>query len=86
MGVSFFALLCGFSVFGFVFHHLDFVLSGAAVFRFGLFAAVVCDALSGVFPGAHRCFGCGFLPSHLSAKSGLFGEYFNVFAVFSFGF
>ena len=36
--------------------HLGFVLSGAAVFRFGLFAAVVCDALSGVLPGAHRCF------------------------------
>ncbi len=35
----FFVLLCGFSVFGFVFHHLDFVLSGAAVFRFGSFAA-----------------------------------------------
>ena len=33
MGVSFFALLCEFSVFGFVFHHLDFVLSGAAVLR-----------------------------------------------------
>ena len=46
------------------------MLSGAAVFRFGLFAAVVCDALSGVLPGAHQCFGCGFLVPHRSAKSG----------------
>ena len=42
----------------------------------------VCDALSGVLPGAHRCFGCGFLVPHLSAKSGCFGEYLNVFAGF----
>ena len=42
----------------------------------------VCDALSGVFPGAHRCFGCGFLVPHRSAKSGCFGEYLNVFAGF----
>ena len=62
------------------------MLSGAAVFRFGLFAAVVCDALSGVLPGAHQCFGCGFLVPRLSAKSGCFGEYLNVFAGFSFGF
>ena len=42
----------------------------------------VCDALSGVLPGAHRCFGCGFLVPHRSAKSGCFGEYLNVFAGF----
>ena len=47
-------------------------------------AAGVCDALSGVFLGAHRCFGCGFLMLHLSAKSGCFGEYLNVFAGFLF--
>ena len=46
------------------------------------FCRGVCDALSGVLPGAHRCFGCVFLPSHLSAKSGCFDEYFNVFAEF----
>ena len=63
-------------------HHLFFAWVGAAVFRFGLFAAVVCDALSGVLPGAHQCFGCGFLVPHRSAKSGCFGEYLNVFAGF----
>ena len=67
-------------------HHLFFAWVGAAVLRLKGSAAVVCDALSGVLPGAHRCFECGFLLPHLSAKSGLFGEYFNVFAVFSFGF
>ena len=64
--------------------HLHFAWVGAAVFRFGLFAAGVCDALSGVLPGAHRCFGCGFLVPHRSAKSGCFGEYLNVFVVFLF--
>ena len=44
----------------------------------------VCDALSGVFPGAHQCFGCGFLVPHLSAMSGCFGEYLNVFVGFLF--
>ena len=67
-------------------HHLHFAWVGAAVLRLKGSAAVVCDALSGVLPGAHRCFGCGFLLPHLSAKSGCFDEYFNVFAVFSFGF
>ena len=66
--------------------HLDFAYVGAAVLRLKGSAVVVCDALSGVLPGAHRCFGCGFLPSHLSAKSGCFGCYFNVFMMFSFGF
>ena len=41
-------------------------------------------ALSGVLPGAHRCFGCVFLVPHRSAKSGCFGEYLNVFVVFLF--
>ena len=67
-------------------HHLFFACIGTAVLRLKGSAAVVCDALSGVLPGAHRCFECGFLLPHLSAKSGLFGEYFNVFMVFSFGF
>ena len=67
-------------------HHLHFAWVGAAVLRLKGSAAVVCDALSGVLPGAHRCFECGFLLPHLSAKSGLFGEYFNVFVVFYFGF
>ena len=84
MGVSFFVLLCEFPVFGFVFHHLDFAYVGAADFRLKGSAAMVCDALSGVLPGAHRCFGCGFLVPHLSAKSGCFGEYLNVFVVFLF--
>ena len=48
------------------------------------FCRGVCDALSGVLPGAHRCFGCGFLVPHRSAKSGCFGEYLNVFAGFLF--
>ena len=65
-------------------HHLFFAWVGAAVLRFGLSAAVVCDALSGVLPGAHQCFGCRFLMPHLSAKRGCFGEYLNVFAVFLF--
>ena len=58
------------------------MLSGAAVLRLKGSAAVVCDALSGVLPGAHQCFGCGFLVPHRSAKSGCFGEYLNVFVVF----
>ena len=60
------------------------MLSGAAVLRLKGSAAVVCDALSGVLPGAHQCFGCGFLVPHRSAKSGCFGEYLNVFAGFLF--
>ena len=66
--------------------HLDFAYYSAAVLRLKGSAAVVCDALSGVLPGAHRCFECGFLLPHLSAKSGCFDEYFNVFAAFSVGF
>ena len=62
--------------------HLHFAWVGAAVLRLKGSAAVVCDALSGVFPGAHQCFGCGFLVPRLSAKSGCFGEYLNVFAGF----
>ena len=50
--------------------HLDFAYVGAAVLRLKGSAAVVCDALSGVLPGVHQCFGCGFLMPHLSAKSG----------------
>ena len=65
-------------------HHLFFAWVGAAVLRLKGSAAVVCDALSGVLPGAHQCFGCGFLMPHLSAKSGCFGEYLNVFVVFLF--
>ena len=65
-------------------HHLFFAWVGAAVLRLKGSAAVVCDALSGVLPGAHRCFGCGFLVPHRSAKSGCFGEYLNVFAEFLF--
>ena len=53
-------------------------------FSFWVVCRGVCDALSGVLPGAHRCFGCGFLVPHLSAKSGCFGEYLNVFVVFLF--
>ena len=64
--------------------HLDFAYVGAAVLRLKGSAAVVCDALSGVLPEAHQCFGCGFLVPHLSAKSGCFGEYLNVFAGFLF--
>ena len=64
--------------------HLDFAFYSAAVLRLKGSAAVVCDALSGVLPGAHRCFGCGFLVPHLSAMSGCFGEYLNVFARFLF--
>ena len=63
-------------------HHLFFAWVGAAVLRLKGSAAVVCDALSGVLPGAHRCFGCGFLVPHRSAKSGCFGEYLNVFEGF----
>ena len=58
------------------------MLSGAAVFRFGLFAAGFVMRFCGVLPGAHRCFGCGFLVPHRSAKSGCFGEYLKVFAGF----
>ena len=65
-------------------HHLFFAWVGAAVFRFGLFAAGFVMRFCGVLPGAHRCFGCGFLMPHLSAKSGCFGEYLNVFAGFLF--
>ena len=64
--------------------HLHFAWVGAAVFRFGLFAAGFVMRFCGVLPGAHRCFGCGFLVPHRSAKSGCFGEYLNVFAVFLF--
>ena len=64
--------------------HLDFAYVGAAVLRLKGSAAVVCDALSGVLPGAHQCFGCGFLVPHRSAKSGCFGEYLNVFVGFLF--
>ena len=67
-------------------HHLFFAWVGAAVFRFGLFAAGFVLRFCGVLPGAHRCFGCGFLVPHLSARSGCFGEYLNVFAEFSSGF
>ena len=63
-------------------HHLFFAWVGAAVLRLKGSAAVVCDALSGVLPGAHQCFGCGFLVPHRSAKSGCFGEYLNVFVGF----
>ena len=55
-------------------------------FSFWVVCRGVCDALSGVLPGAHRCFGCGFLVPHLSAMSGCFGEYLNVFVGFSSGF
>ena len=65
-------------------HHLFFAWVGAAVLRLKGSAAGICDALSGVLPGAHRCFGCGFLVPHRSAKSGCFGEYLNVFAEFLF--
>ena len=34
--------------------------------------------------GVQSCFGCGFLVPHLSARSGYFGEYLNVFVVFLF--
>ena len=34
--------------------------------------------------GVQSCFGCGFLVPHLSAKSGCFGEFLNVFVVFLF--
>ena len=63
-------------------HHLFFAWVGAAVFRFGLFAAGFVMRFCGVLPGAHRCFGCGFLVPHRSAMSGCFGEYLNVFAGF----
>ena len=63
-------------------HHLFFACVVAAVFRFGLFAAGFVMRFCGVLPGAHRCFGCGFLVPHRSAKSGCFGEYLNVFAGF----
>ena len=66
--------------------HLDFAYVGAAVLRLKGSAVVVCDALSGVLPGVHQCFGCGFLMPHRSAKSGCFGRYLNVFAGFSSGF
>ena len=73
-----------FCVFCCLLHHLFFAWVGAAVLRLKGSAAGVCDALSGVLPGAHRCFGCGFLVPHRSAKSGCFGEYLNVFAGFLF--
>ena len=73
-----------FCVFCCLLHHLFFAWVGAAVLRLKGSAAVVCDALSGVLPGAHQCFGCGFLVPHRSAKSGCFGEYLNVFAEFLF--
>ena len=65
-------------------HHLHFAWVGAAGLRFGLFAAGFVMRFCGVLPGAHRCFGCGFLVPHLSAKSCCFGEYLNVFVVFLF--
>ena len=63
-------------------HHLFFAWVGAAVLRLKGSAAGICDALSGVLPGAHQCFGCGFLVPHRSAKSGCFGDYLDVFAGF----
>ena len=43
-GVSFFVLLCVFSVSCFLLHHLDFALSGAADFRLNCSAAFVSSA------------------------------------------
>ena len=58
-----------FLVFGFVFHHLDFVLSGTAVLRFGLFAAVVW-LYNPTFAGLELVLCCGvFCIAHSSAKS-----------------
>ena len=65
-------------------HHLFFAWVGAAVFRLKGFAALVfCGFLNGI-AGVQSCFGCGFLVLHRSAKSGCFGGYLNVFAVFLF--
>ena len=62
--------------------HLDFAWVGAAVLRLKGSAAGFVMRFCGVLPGAHQCFGCGFLVPHRSAKSGCFGEYLNVFAGF----
>ena len=64
--------------------HLDFAWVGAADFRLMGSAAGFVMRFCGVLPGAHQCFGCSFLMPHLSAKSGCFGEYLNVFVVFLF--
>ena len=45
-GVSFFVLLCVFSVSCFLLHHLDFALSGAADFCLNCSAAFFCDSIS----------------------------------------
>ena len=84
-GYSFFVLLGVFSVSCFLLHHLDSVLSGAAVLRLKGSAAGVWVFIP-PFAGMKPVLCCGvFCIAHSSAKSSCIDGYLNVFQVFSFG-